>query len=61
MGTELAWIHVLQSSRLIKLTQVDGFTLLALPVFFEEVRRKSVTAARALSVGTGSFLLASQQ
>lgn len=46
--TELAWIHVLQSSRLHKLTCVDGFTPFMLPALTEELGRKCVTAARAL-------------
>lgn len=53
MGTELAWVHVLSSSRLYRVTRVDGFTLFALPMFIKEVWRKCVTAARALAVGTG--------
>lgn len=48
MDTELTWIHVLQSSRLHGLMWVDGFTLFTLPALIEEVRRKCVTAARAL-------------
>lgn len=61
MGTELAWMCVLQSSRLYRLTRLDDFTLFMLPMFIKEVRKKCVTAAKALSVRTGSFLLASQQ
>lgn len=61
MGTELARIRVLQSSTLYRLADVDSFTPFALPVFIKEARRKCVTAGRALSVGTGSFLLASSK
>lgn len=49
MDTELEWIHVLQSSRLHKLTCVDGFTLFTLPALVEELGRECVTAVRALS------------
>jgi len=37
----------------IGLTQVDSFMVFVLPVFIKELRRKCVTAAKALSIGTG--------
>lgn len=46
--TELAWIHILQFSRLLKLIWVDDFTLFTLPALIEELRMKCVTAVRAL-------------
>lgn len=59
MGTELAWVHILQSSSLYRLAEVDSFTLFVLT---EKVRRKvSVVSVSAVSVSTGSFLLVSQQ
>lgn len=59
MGTELAWVHILQSSSLYRLAEVDSFMLFVLT---EKVRRKvSVVSVSAVSVSTGSFLLASSE